>query len=119
MICSRSNIFCAVYSAQLQTLLTPNITLFAKMSDGTELQTTLSTDDATFVNGVFSNLVANETTNTTTTASAAATPFKLPGTRIEIVPIGLYFYGSYMALACIIFGYGKLQICPLPNSIKN
>ncbi|KAH8155240.1 uncharacterized protein LAJ45_00249 [Morchella importuna] len=95
--------------AQLQTLLTPNITLFAKMSDGTELQTTLSTDDATFVNGVFSNLVANETTNTTTTASAAATPFKLPGTRIEIVPIGLYFYGSYMALACIIFGYGTFE----------
>lgn len=95
--------------AQLQTLLTPNITLFAKMPDGTELQTSLSTDDATFVNGVFSDLPANETADPTTTEAASATPFKLPGTRIEIVPIGLYFYGAYTALACIIFGYGTFE----------
>lgn len=96
---------------QLQALLTPNITLFATAPDGSQLSTTLSTDEATFVHGVFSDLVASESQSSTAVPSTAAapTPFKLPGTRIEIVPIGLYFYGSYLTLACIIFGYGRFR----------
>lgn len=78
--------------------------------------TVLATNEATFVNGVFSDLVASEAQNSTAAAAASAAPFKLPGTRIEIVPIGLYFYSTYLGLALLIFGYGKIPFVSISSS---
>ncbi|KAL7270081.1 hypothetical protein RUND412_007220 [Rhizina undulata] len=93
---------------ELQAMLTPKISLVAQTSNGTMLNTTLSTDDATFINGVFSNLVA--TSAAAASASAAAdTAFVLPGTKISIVPVGLYFYSAYSAVAFLVFGWGTFE----------
>lgn len=72
--------------------------------------TVLATNEATFVNGVFSDLVASEAQNSTAGVAASPAPFQLPGTRISIVPIGLYFYSAYLGLAVLIFGYGKILL---------
>ncbi|RPA94121.1 hypothetical protein L873DRAFT_1702796 [Choiromyces venosus 120613-1] len=90
---------------KMQVMLKPNISLLATTPAGTQLSTVLSADEATFVNGVFAD-VAAAGQNTTAATSA---PFKLPGTRIEIVPIGLYFFGTYLIIACSIFGWGTFE----------
>jgi len=89
------------YSLEMQRMLKPNISLFANTPGGTQLSTVLSSDEATFVNGVFADIATTQ--NTT---KAADNKFKLPGTRIEIVPIGLYFFGTYLVIACSIFAWG-------------
>ncbi|CUS10252.1 unnamed protein product [Tuber aestivum] len=90
---------------ELQNMLKPNISLIASTSEGRQLSTVLSADEATFVNGVFAN-VASASQNNTATIDG---PFKLPGTKIEIVPIGLYFFGTYLVIACSIFGWGTFE----------
>ena len=84
-------------------MLTPNISLLASTPSGEGLSTLLSADDAAFVNGVFADS-ASLTQNTTGAKDLA---FQLPGRKIEIVPVGLYFYASYLFVACSIFGWGE------------
>ncbi|PUU74623.1 hypothetical protein B9Z19DRAFT_999431 [Tuber borchii] len=88
---------------EMQRMLKPNISLFANTPEGKQLSTTLSSDEATFVNGVFADVASQNSTK------AINTKFKIPGTRIEIVPIGLYFFGSYLFIACSIFGWGTFE----------
>ncbi|CAZ79960.1 unnamed protein product [Tuber melanosporum] len=87
---------------EMQNMLKPNISLFANTPGGAQLTTVLSADEATFVNGIFADVAPAGQNNT----AAIDAPFKLPGTRIEIVPIGLYFFGTYLVIACSIFGWG-------------
>jgi hypothetical protein len=90
---------------EMQNMLKPNISLFANTPGGAQLTTVLSADEATFVNGIFADVAPAGQNNT----AAIDAPFKLPGTRIEIVPIGLYFFGTYLVIACSIFGWGTFE----------
>lgn len=58
-------------------------------------------NEAAFVNGVFSELADNNIP-----IEVEAPPFELPGTRIEIVPIGLYIYTAYTIIGVGIFMWG-------------
>lgn len=91
---------------ELKAMVTPQIFIKALTSSGKAVSTTVNTTDAQFLNGVFANtaaLTADQAEN------AKDTPFVLPGTHIEIVPVGLYFYSAYLAVALAIFGWGTFE----------
>lgn len=91
----------------LKSILTPQIYLQGITAGGKLLNITVSSDKATFITGVFGNSTgANQTE---LAAESKETPFKLPGTRISITPIGLYFFSAYLVLAGSIFGWGTLE----------
>ncbi|OCK81374.1 hypothetical protein K432DRAFT_18341 [Lepidopterella palustris CBS 459.81] len=107
----------AMSQAALQPLLIPSIILTA-MSPGTNqmVSTTLSSTEASFVNGVFSD--ATTATNTTaakasaSAAAAKATPFVLPGTKLAFFPIGLVvtcIWTGGLFLAVGLGTVGRLQ----------
>lgn len=80
--------------ATLQPLLIPTIELTAKSpKTGQQVTATLSSQEASFVNGVFSKQ-ATTTAGPQAAASASAVvaniqPFALPGTNLAFFPIGL------------------------------
>ncbi|RPA74482.1 hypothetical protein BJ508DRAFT_187551, partial [Ascobolus immersus RN42] len=86
---------------ELRTFLLPSIALTARTPGGTNLTTTLASNEATFVNGIFSELTDNNGPLT-----VEAPPFELPGKRIEITPVGLYIYAAYTVLATSIYMWG-------------
>lgn len=72
--------------ATLQPLLVPQIELTAKSpSSGQEVKTTLASQDAAFVNGIF----AKAQTAQAAPAQASTPPFVLPGTKLAFFPTGL------------------------------
>ena len=92
-------------------MLVPRIIIRAEKADGTKLETVVSTDEASFVSGQFTIQQAGNTGPTATpSAIPPPAPFKLPGTRIEIVPIGLIFYSTYMVVgvSIVLFGMSKI-----------
>lgn len=103
----------------LQGLLIPDVTLNAVSSSGANVSSTLSSDEATFVNGVFSDQ-ANATTlaakaaaeSAAAASAAAAAPFVLPGTKILIFPIGAIITGIWaiLGIGTVAYGtFGRLQ----------
>ncbi|KAI9770161.1 MAG: hypothetical protein M1835_006604 [Candelina submexicana] len=89
--------------AQYQTLLMPIITLNAVSSVKGSISTTLSSKDASFVNGVFADGKSSSTSTTT-----SATPFVLPGTTLGIFPTGLIITGSWAAIFVSVIGWGTM-----------
>lgn len=89
---------------ELRGFLIPSIALTARTPGGTNLNTTLASNEATFVNGIFSELTDNNGP-----LVVEAPPFQLPGTRIEIVPIGLYIFSAYTAIGVSIVMYGTFE----------
>jgi hypothetical protein len=87
----------------LKPMLIPTMQLLATTTTGSQISLAINASDAQFVTGVFSNITDNEV------QAAAKAPFKLPGTKILITPIGLYLFSAYMALALAIFGYGTIE----------
>jgi len=97
----------------LQPLLTPQIDLFTLLSSGADITTTVSSQNASFVNGVF----ANEGTATTkdpkaaasaTVLAAQATPFVLPGTNLAFFPVGLVITCVWTAGLFLAVGAGTV-----------
>jgi hypothetical protein len=87
-------------------MVTPQISIKAVTSSGKMISTTVNTTDSQYLNGVFADtpsLTQEET------AEATTTHFVLPGTKISIVPAGLYFISAYTAVAAAIFGWGTLE----------
>lgn len=75
------------------------------------MDTTLSSTEATFVTGVFSdqvNATAVAATAASASATAAVTPFVLPGTKILIFPIGAIITGTWAALGVATVAYGTV-----------
>jgi hypothetical protein len=69
----------------LQPLLIPNIELTAKSpSSGQELKTTLASQEASFVNGIFAKAATSAAP-----AMQSAPPFVVPGTTLAFFPTGL------------------------------
>src|SRR5690606_1494388 len=70
-------------SKELRAFLIPSVALTARTPGGTNLTTSLGFNEATFVNGIFSELTDNNGP-----LEVEAPPFELPGKRIEITPVG-------------------------------
>ncbi|KAF2187884.1 hypothetical protein K469DRAFT_661251 [Zopfia rhizophila CBS 207.26] len=83
----------AMTQATLQPLLVPEIQLAATSPSGEQVTMTLSSQEASFVNGVFAQQAT--TTNdpsakaSASAAAAKAAPFVLPGTTLAFFPTGL------------------------------
>jgi len=90
---------------ELRGLLMPDLSLKSRTPAGTELVVKLATNEAFFVNGVFSELKDNNAA----TANIVAPAFVLPGTRIEIMPVGMIVFSAYLFVATCIFMYGTFE----------
>jgi Flp pilus assembly protein TadB len=95
-------------------MLVPEIDLVAKNRAGQDVKVTISSQEASFVNGVF----AQRKAVTAQPAAAAATtnvieaPFILPGTSLAFFPIGLVITSIWMGLFFLVVGfgtYGRMQ----------
>ncbi len=89
------------------------VTLSATTSSGKIVNTTLASNEATFVNGVFdgqANATAMAEAAATASAAAAAAliPFILPGTKISIFPIGGIITGIWALLGIGTVAYGTV-----------
>ncbi|KAH7128664.1 hypothetical protein B0J11DRAFT_276085 [Dendryphion nanum] len=106
----------AMTQATLQPLLIPQIELVARGPNGQEVKTTLSSQEASFVNGVFAKQ-ASSTNDANSAASAtalaaAAQPFFLPGTNLAFFPIGLVVTCVWTAGFILTVGlgtFGRIQ----------
>ena len=104
--------------ASLQPLLIPQIELSASNPAGQQEKATLSSQEASFVNGVFAKQATNTPTDAQAAASASAAiesaaPFKLPGTGIgEVGPQGVIITGVWMVAFTAVVGlgtFGRIQ----------
>lgn len=94
-----------------QALLTPNITLAGGIANGSTLHTQLSSDDASFVSGLFQDSMSGNTTAAARAAAAshlaaANAKFVLPGTTLGIFPIGLIITSAWAGIFISVLAYG-------------
>jgi len=100
-----------------QALLVPQIIISAQNpTSQKQVNTTLSSTEASFNAGVFSNVAGNATDPKSLLgkpqlqiAAAAAglpTPFDVPGLSLGIFPVGLIVTGSWMLIFFSVVGYG-------------
>lgn len=88
------------------SLLTPAITLSGTEQDGTPVNTRLSTQDASFVNGVFGSARFAGLQSTTATN---VNGFILPGTKLVGFPVGLIISSIWAVLYLMAMGYGTIS----------
>ncbi|KAF2713241.1 hypothetical protein K504DRAFT_498055 [Pleomassaria siparia CBS 279.74] len=104
----------AMTQATLQPLLVPQIELTAKNpTTNQDLSATLSSQEASFVNGVFAKQSTSTLTPQAAAASAsaqaqAAAPFILPGTNLAFFPIGLVVTSTWCGFFIGIVGLGTM-----------
>lgn len=89
---------CTVFSNTAQILLTPMIILSGVKQDGTPINTRFSTQDASFVNGIFAS-----------TKTTDVDDFILPGTQLVGFPIGLVISSVWAVLYLMTMGYGTMS----------
>lgn len=109
----------AMTQEALQPILIPQIDLAARNPiTGQDVETTLSSGDASFVNGVFSRAAEGPTNadpNAAASASAIAqdaAPFVVPGMYLAFFPIGLVItsvWAFFFFLAVGLGTYGRIQ----------
>ncbi|CCX34177.1 hypothetical protein FPQ18DRAFT_305551 [Pyronema domesticum] len=92
--------------SELKVMVTPTISIYAKTKTGKAVNTTVSIESSKFLNGVFAE---TKDLNQKEKDEIKKEPFELPGTKIEIVPAGLYFYAAYTFVGLTIFGFGTLE----------
>ncbi|KAI9807431.1 MAG: hypothetical protein M1833_000176 [Piccolia ochrophora] len=88
---------------QLEALLTPVVTLSAE-TDGKKVTDELSSKEASFVSGTFQAFTSAEA------AAVAATsgPFVMPGTSLEVFPIGLIITGIWALIGMGVVVWGTV-----------
>lgn len=100
------------HSAALQKVLVPTVTLTAVNATGQTVNTTLSSNEATFVSGVFATQVVPTKSQVSppiqTLVVASGAPFVVPGLHILIFPIGGVITGIWAVLLIITIGYGTV-----------
>ena len=100
--------------AEIEPLVMPVLTLTAEDQTGQKVATNVSSNEAVFVTGVFSQEVVM---SDFARASAAVedvmalmqngtVAFVMPGVQIMIYPIGLIITGSWLALGVLAYGIG-------------
>ncbi|EDU48001.1 hypothetical protein PtrSN002B_005980 [Pyrenophora tritici-repentis] len=109
----------AMTQESLKPLLIPQIDLAAKNPvTGQDVETTLSSQEASFVNGIFSR-AGTAPTNADPEAAASASaavastdPFVVPGTSLAFFPIGLVVTSTwaFFFITAVGFGtFGRIQ----------
>lgn len=94
-----------------QKLLTPLVTLSRTLADGTTINTTLTSAQSSFVNGVFAQeaqVIPSATYDPPlqTLVVADGETFVLPGVNIMIFPIGAVITGVWALLFTATIAYG-------------
>jgi hypothetical protein len=101
-----------ISSADLQKVLVPVVTLSAVNATGQTVTANLSSNEATFVNGVFATQVVPTKSQAIppiqTLVVASGAPFVVPGLNILIFPIGGIVTGIWAVLLIGTIGYGTV-----------
>ncbi|CAK7216659.1 hypothetical protein SBRCBS47491_002903 [Sporothrix bragantina] len=103
--------------AQLEALVMPVVTLTGTNSNGQTVSTNVSSNEAAFVAGVFSDSVVM---SNTTLAQAAVNDivnglhngtvaFVLPGVQIILFPVGLVVISVWLAVGLAVIGFGMFE----------
>ncbi|OAA67084.1 hypothetical protein SPI_01660 [Niveomyces insectorum RCEF 264] len=103
--------------AQLEALVTPTVTLTGTGNDGKTVSTNVSSNEAAFVAGVFSQ---TEVLSNTTLALQAVNDvvnglhngtvaFVLPGVQIIMFPVGLVIISIWLAAGLAVIGFGTIE----------
>ncbi|KAL1897122.1 hypothetical protein Sste5346_004327 [Sporothrix stenoceras] len=103
--------------AQLEALVMPVVTLTGTNSNGQTVATNVSSNEAAFVAGVFSETVVmsnatiaqaavNEIVNGLHNGTVA---FVLPGVQIMIFPVGLVVTSVWLTVALAVIGFGMVE----------
>ncbi|CZT40297.1 uncharacterized protein RSE6_00148 [Rhynchosporium secalis] len=99
-------------TAALQKVLVPRVTLTGQTSTGAAVNTLLSSDEATFVNGVFAKQVdpskAKVIAPIQTLVVQKGEQFHVPGLKIMIFPIGLVITSIWSVLLIGTVAYGTV-----------
>ncbi|TVY15871.1 hypothetical protein LARI1_G006976 [Lachnellula arida] len=99
-------------TAALQKVLVPTVSLTAVNGTGQTVNTTLSSNEATFVNGVFATQVVPTKSEVSppiqTLVVASGEPFVVPGLHILIFPIGGIITGVWAVLLSATIAYGTI-----------
>ncbi|KAK7926894.1 hypothetical protein PG985_003892 [Apiospora marii] len=101
----------------LEALVLPQVTLSATNAAGASVNTNVSSNEAVFVNGVFSREVimsdiarAQLAVNDMVAGLANGTvAFILPGVELLIFPVGLIITGTWMLVGFAIYGLGTFE----------
>ncbi|KAL8780530.1 MAG: hypothetical protein Q9213_006426 [Squamulea squamosa] len=98
-------------TAKLQKLLIPSIALSGTDKSGKVITTELSSNEASFVNGIFANQAKTSTSTGASASSAAAKAavFVLPGRTLGIFPTGLIITSAWTLLFILAVGYGTIE----------
>ncbi|KAI1340228.1 hypothetical protein F5Y15DRAFT_51986 [Xylariaceae sp. FL0016] len=101
----------------LEPLVMPAVTLSAKTAAGQTISTNVSSNEAAFVNGIFSNevimsdfsLATLAVQNVTNQLAAGNIAFVVPGVNILIFPVGLVVTSVWTVLGVSAYGFGTYQ----------
>lgn len=100
--------------AQLEALVMPVLTLTGQNGDGQTVATNVSSNEAVFVTGVFSQMVIMSDFARASVAvdevvaqmKNGTVAFVLPGVELMVYPIGLIITGTWLVLGVIAYGIG-------------
>ncbi|KAI0016832.1 hypothetical protein F4780DRAFT_660662 [Xylariomycetidae sp. FL0641] len=101
----------------LEPLVMPIVTLSAKNTAGQTISTNVSSNEATFVNGIFSTEVVLSDTakaslavqNVTDFLNNGTIAFIVPGVNLLIFPVGLVVTGFWALAGFVIYGFGTFE----------
>ncbi|KAK6953757.1 hypothetical protein Daesc_003719 [Daldinia eschscholtzii] len=101
----------------LEALVMPTVTLTGKNLAGQQVSTNVSSNEAAFVNGIFStdvvmsdfNLAALAVDNITAQLHEGTVAFVLPGVNILIFPVGLVLTSIWLVIGLGFYGFGTYE----------
>ncbi|KAI1077999.1 hypothetical protein F5B20DRAFT_582816 [Whalleya microplaca] len=101
----------------LEALVMPTVTLTGKNVGGQPATTNVSSNEAAFVNGVFSSevvmsdfaLASLAVENVTAQLKSGEVAFVLPGAQIMIFPIGLIITSIWLGIGVAFYGFGTYE----------
>ncbi|RYP50889.1 hypothetical protein DL768_003678 [Monosporascus sp. mg162] len=101
----------------IEALVMPKVTLTARNPSGATVNTTVSANEAAFINGVFSKEVVMSDFGLAQLAVDAmaaqmengTVAFVLPGVNILIFPIGLVITSIWLAIGLAAYGFGTYE----------
>ncbi|KAI0188588.1 hypothetical protein EV127DRAFT_409398 [Xylaria flabelliformis] len=102
---------------KIEPLIMPIFTLSAKDATGQTVTTNVSSNEAAFVNGIFSKevvlspfgMASLAVQNITTELKAGNVAFVLPGVNLLIFPIGLVITSFWMVLGVGVYAFGTYE----------
>ncbi|ROV95210.1 hypothetical protein VMCG_08569 [Cytospora schulzeri] len=103
--------------AALEAVVLPTVTLSAMNEAGQTVSTNVSTNEASFLVGVFSDVVVLSDTAQAQIAvdqvvaglANGTVAFVLPGVNLLIFPIGLVITGSWFVIGLVVIGFGFFE----------